>query len=168
MSDETFRWVIAGAVLLATLSCIMGGIMSMVLVSIARKTKVRVDAVLDSVIPLAKDTEETVRVLKPRVIRLSEQAGEVSQMVVTEAHRYSDVSKDLADRTKAQIARLDGVVDSTVEQVQEAGGAVKSAVLRPMREIDGVYAGLRTAIATYTRGRRPSVYSATQDEEMFI
>jgi methyl-accepting chemotaxis protein len=168
MSDETFRWVIAGGVLLASLSCIIGGIMSIVLVSIAKKTKDRLDVVLDSLVPIAKDTEETISVLKPRLIKISAQAEQVSQIVANEAQRYSEVSKDLAERAKAQIARLDGAVDATVEQVQEAGGAVKSAVLRPMREIDGVFAGLRTAIATYTRGRRPAVYSATQDEEMFI
>lgn len=169
MSEETFRWVIAGGVLLAAVGCVVGGIVSVLLLSIAKNLREKIEPVMDAVGPLAIDTRDTMTAVKPRIIKISAQVAEIGQIAVAEAHRYSDVSKDLAERAKAQIARLDGAVDNTVEHVHEAGDAVKSAVLRPMREIDGVFAGLRTAIATYRRGgRRGNVYSATQDEEMFI
>jgi hypothetical protein len=169
MSEETFRWVVAAGVMLAAAGCIVGGIVSIVLLSVAKKIKDKLEPTLDAVAPLTVDSRELMTALKPRILKISAQAAEIGQLAVVEAHRYSEVSKDLAERAKAQIARLDGAVDNTVEHVHEAGDAVKSAVLRPMREIDGVFTGLRTAIATYRRGgRRGNVYSATQDEEMFI
>jgi len=55
-----------------------------------------------------------------------------------------------------------------VEHVEQAGEAVKKAVLRPVREANGIAAGISAAVSTLMRGRKYSVDSATQDEEMFI
>jgi hypothetical protein len=41
-------------------------------------------------------------------------------------------------------------------------------VLRPVREANGIAAGIAAAVSTLMRGRKSSVDSATQDEEMFI
>jgi hypothetical protein len=116
-----------------------------------------------------------VAIIKPRILRISADATEVSGLVVTEAKRYAEISKDVGERAKIKIARLDGAVDETVEQMQEAGGAVKSAVLKPFQHIEGVVAGVRTAIHTYANGgsARNNMYGASQyrtahDEEMFI
>jgi hypothetical protein len=169
MSDDTFRWVIAGGVLMAALSFVVMGIVSILLLSIAKKLKLKVDPILDSARPVAQTVSETVAVFKPRALKISHAAVEISELAVKEAHRYSDLSKDVAERAKAQIARLDGAVDETLEHVQDAGGAAKKAVMRPVREVEGVLVGLRAAILTFSRGnRRTSVSDATQDEEMFI
>jgi hypothetical protein len=60
-------------------------------------------------------------------------------------------------------------VESTVEQVEHVGDSVKRAVLRPVREVNGLAAGISAVVSTLVRGaRKSSVDSATQDEEMFI
>ena len=55
-----------------------------------------------------------------------------------------------------------------MEHVEQAGESVKKAVMRPVREVNGLAAGLSAAVATLVKGRKSSVASATQDEEMFI
>jgi hypothetical protein len=56
-----------------------------------------------------------------------------------------------------------------VVQVENVGGAVKGAVLKPVREANAIMAGVKAAVVTYAQGgRRPSVDNVTQDEEMFI
>jgi hypothetical protein len=53
--------------------------------------------------------------------------------------------------------------------MENASGTVKSAVLRPVREVSGIDAGISAMVATLVRGRhKSSVDSATQDEEMFV
>ena len=98
----------------------------------------------------------------------SEKAVDISELVKTEAHRYAGISEDVANRTRVHIANADEAIDSGVGQVQGAIGNVKSAVMRPFREIDGILSGFSTAIATLARGRKQTVRTATQDEEMFI
>ena len=89
-------------------------------------------------------------------------------MARDQAHRFAEVGRDIADRTKAQVARVDAAVDETVENVQHAGENVKAAVLKPVREASAVAAGLKAAFATFAQGKRPTVDHITQDEEMFI
>ena len=40
--------------------------------------------------------------------------------------------------------------------------------MRPLREVNGIAAGMKTALAYLARGNRPSPDQATSDEEMFI
>jgi hypothetical protein len=42
-------------------------------------------------------------------------------------------------------------------------------VLRPVREVNGIAAGISAAVSTLVKGqRKSSVDAATQDEELFI
>ena len=59
-------------------------------------------------------------------------------------------------------------VDDTMTRAHQTIGAVHSGLMRPAREIHGVAAGIRAALAHLVSGGRPSVAQATQDEEMFI
>jgi hypothetical protein len=74
----------------------------------------------------------------------------------------------VSDRARAQVARIDGAVDETVEQVQQASDVVKQAILGPVKQVDGIMHGIRAAISVVAHSRRESVDHATQDEEMFI
>jgi hypothetical protein len=76
---------------------------------------------------------------------------------------------DVSDRARERIDQIDRSVDNTVEHVEQVGEAVKRAALRPVREVNGLAAGISAALSTLVHGtRRSSVDHATQDEEMFI
>jgi hypothetical protein len=45
---------------------------------------------------------------------------------------------------------------------------LNNGVLKPVKEINGVAAGVRAALDTLVRGKRPNPAQATADEEMFI
>jgi len=52
--------------------------------------------------------------------------------------------------------------------VQHASETVRHAMLKPVKQVDGIMHGIRAAISVVSQGRRESVDHATQDEEMFI
>lgn len=170
MSEETFRWVVAAGVIIAALSFLALGVVAVALLSVVLKLRKKIEPIIDHVTPIVADVKETVAHLQPQIVKISGRAVEISELVVTEAHRYSDLSKDLVTRAKVQLARIDTAVDDTVEHVQEATGSVKSAVMRPFREVDAVLTGIRAGLGRLGKGgyRRNNVYSATQDDEMFI
>ena len=60
------------------------------------------------------------------------------------------------------------VMDDTMTRVQETVSVVQRGVLRPVREVHGVIAGVRMAFAHFNRRNRSTVDHATSDEEMFI
>jgi len=64
--------------------------------------------------------------------------------------------------------QIDHTVEHTVEQVEHVGDAVKRAAMKPVRELNGLAAGVSAAVSSLVKGRKYSVDTATQDEEMFI
>jgi hypothetical protein len=59
------------------------------------------------------------------------------------------------------------VLDDAMSRAQETVAVVHSGIMIPLREIQGVTAGVRAAIHFLLRGRNSHV-QATADEEMFI
>jgi methyl-accepting chemotaxis protein len=175
MPDETFRWVVTGAVAIATLCILAMAVVSVVLYRIVTKVQLRVDAMAESVMPviqtvrqLTYENSPKISSIATRAVEISANVKDISDVAKEQAHRYAELGRDFADRAKAQIARVDAVVDDTVDQVHQAGDNVKEAVLKPVREANAVFAGVKAAFFTLASGHRPSVDHVTQDEEMFI
>ena len=175
MTEETFRWVIAVGVGIAVLCILVITIIMGALFGAVSKLKTRVvdmsdrvEPIVDTVKQVAIENAPKVSAIASNVVTISENARDVSGVARDQAHRFAEVGRDLADRTKAQIARVDSVVDETVEQVHHAGTAVKSAVNKPVREAAAVFAGVKAAVGSLVEGRRPTIDHLTQDEEMFI
>jgi hypothetical protein len=168
MSDDIFRWVIAAAVGLATLSIVVQAIVVLILFKTVKRTEEKVVSLAAKVEPVIENVRRLIDENGPKISAISTEAVVIVKMAKEQVHRVGEFLKDFTDRAKAQIARIDGAVDETVDQVQHASAAAKSAVLKPVREVNGLWSGLRTAISVYTQGRRASVDHATQDEEMFI
>ena len=175
MSDETFRWVIAGGVLISTL-CILilaiGGVAMFRVVSRVQDRIAslagRVEPIIDTSRRIAEDLAPKISVIGTKAAEIAVNAQDISEVAKDQAHRFGEVGRDIADRAKAQVARVDAAVDDTVENVQRAGENVRAAVLKPVREVSAVMAGVKAAVSAYGQGRRPSIDHIPQDEEMFI
>jgi len=63
--------------------------------------------------------------------------------------------------------RAEMVLDDTMNRAQETVALVHSGIMKPLREIQGVQAGVRAALNFLVRGRHNGPV-ATADEEMFI
>jgi methyl-accepting chemotaxis protein len=175
MPDDIFRWAIAGGVAVATLCILIMAVVSIMLYRMVSRVQSRVDDVtmrvepiIDSVRKLTDENGPKITAIASNAVEISDNAREISIVAKDQAHRFAEVGRDIADRTKAQIARVDAVMDDTVERVYQAGDNVKAAVRKPVREATAVLAGVRAAVSTLVDGRRPTVDHITQDEEMFI
>jgi len=155
--------VVVSAIAIALQALILFGIMRSV-----RSLKERVD----EFIPRAEATlgkaekslDESVGELK----NLSARATALVDSVQKQVTRVDEVLGDVTVRAKTQLDRVELVLDDTIGRVHETVVTLNNGVLRPVREINGVAAGLRAAIQQLARSRRPSVAQATSDEEMFI
>jgi hypothetical protein len=175
MSEETFRWVITGGVAISTLCILVMAVAALLLYGVVAKLRAKAEETIDRVTPIIDTAKRLAQENAPKISDIGSSAKEIaanakdiSYVAKDQAHRWAEVGRDLADRTKVQVARVDAAVDDTVEQVQQAGTNIKSAALKPVREAGAVLAGVKAAVSTYASGRRPSVDHVTQDEEMFI
>lgn len=96
------------------------------------------------------------------------QANQILQISRTQVVRVDDLLADASGRARIQMDRVELLLDDTFSRVQETVHAVQGNILKPIREINAVAAGFRTAFQTYVKRGRPSVAQATTDEEMFI
>ena len=175
MPDETFRWVVAGGVAMAALSMVGMAFVTIALLRIVVRLQARMGSLADRAEPVVDSVRYLISENAPRIGDIMTAAQEtatntrdISAIAKDQAHRFAEVGRDITDRAKVQVARVDAVVDDTVEQVQNLGANVKVAVMKPVNEVSGVLAGIRAGMAAYAQGQRPNVARATQDEEMFI
>jgi len=168
MSEEIFRWVVSVGVVLGALGFVIAGLAMLRVLGLVKEMKAKAEPLIDKSGPILETVRISVQDLAPKVRLISTDAVEITKNARQQVIRTGELLSDFSDRAKAQVARIDGAVDETVGNVQQAGESVIGAVLKPVREVNGVLSGIKTAISVYTHGRRQSVDHATQDEEMFI
>ena len=95
-------------------------------------------------------------------------ANDVLDTAKTQLVRVNDVMEDATTRARVQLERVELVLDDTINRVHQTVAALHNGLLRPLKEVAGVAAGVRAGIAHLLTGGRPSVAQATQDDEMFI
>ncbi len=168
MSEEAFRWVVAGGVSLAAICALVAAIVSVAVASGLKKLQVRVEATIDRAEPILATSRRVLEDTAPKLALVTTDAADVVKMTREQTERLAVLVKDFTERATTQLAKIDTTIDQSVAQLQIASVAVKDAVLKPVREFNGLFSGIKTAVTVYTTGRRASVDHATQDEEMFI
>jgi hypothetical protein len=150
MENPVLVWAIAAFVAMGAASMIIQAIASVGMYRAVRSLQARVTPL----IPRAEETLDTAR----DVLRSAK-----TQLIEVEA-----VVSDASRRTRKQLERTELVVEDTVARVHETVAALQGTVMRPIREVNGLAAGVKAGVKTLLKGARPNVDRATQDEEMFI
>jgi len=105
---------------------------------------------------------------RPRISEVSREVAGIARSGREQVERIGELLHDASGRARVRLEQIDQTVDSTVEQVGQVGDKMKRAVMRPVREVNGIAAGISAAVSSLMKGRKSSVDAATQDEEMFI
>jgi uncharacterized protein (DUF2236 family) len=82
--------------------------------------------------------------------------------------RVDEVFSDAATRTRRQMDHAELVLDDALNRAQRTITTVQGGVMKPIREINAVAAGVRAGLHFLMRSGRPSPDQVTVDEEMFI
>ncbi len=168
MPDDVFRWVIAIGIVLSLVTFVVQTALVLAMFRVTKAMQEKLLPIIDATGPLVKTIRYFADENLPKFSQMTSDASEMVKALHAQVDRLGEVVKDISDRARAQVARIDGAVDLTVDQVQHATASVKDAVLRPVRQVDGIMQGIRAAVGVMAQGRRESVDQATQDEEMFI
>ena len=116
----------------------------------------------------ALNAQLTLEQSRKQITEVTTKANDVLDTTRLQIGKVEDLLTDVTARAKVQMDRAELVLDDTLGRVQETVVLLHSGVMKPLREINGVSAGIRAAISHVLKGRRPSVAQATHDEEMFI
>ena len=128
----------------------------------------KIQELLPKVNGLVETSQKTVEQSRVQVMEITAKTNEILDLTKRQLGKVEGLLTDATDRAKVQLERAEMVIDDTMSRAHETVAMVHDGILRPLREIHGIAAGVRTAISHLARGGRPSVAQATHDEEMLI
>ena len=176
MPEDVFRWVVAAGVLLACIASVWQAIIVAAMYRAGKEAQKagkqaqnRLGPLVDRFDAILTSSSKMLEENRPRIADITAETLAVAKTVRQQVERIGELLDDTNVRAKARIAQIDATVGRAVEQADHAGEAVKSAVMKPVKEVGGIVAGVKAALNTYAQGgNRNSPEHATQDEEMFI
>jgi ABC-type transporter Mla subunit MlaD len=123
---------------------------------------------LPKVESLVDSTKIAVEQSRKQIVDITTSANQILESTKSQLAMVEEVVSDASARAKVQLERVELVLDDTLSRAHETVATVHDGIMRPLRELNGIAAGVKSALAYLARGNRPSVDQATSDEEMFI
>ncbi len=168
MDQMTLLYIIAAFVLVSAIAlCLQAGF----LFGVYRATKAmeaKVTPLIPKVEGLVSSAKVTVDSSRQQIADITSKANDILDSTKRQLLKVDDVVTDAVSRAKVQMERVEMVLDDTMSRAHETVATVHNGIMRPLREINGIAAGIKTALSHFAGGDRPSVAQVTSDEEMFI
>ena len=134
----------------------------------AKEMKERVDSFIPKAEKLIQTAESTIAETRTQITEITGKAHEILALTQTQLMRVDDLVADASARAKVQMDRAEIVLENTLTRVNDTVNSVHGTILRPIREITGVAAGVKAAVGHLLKGAPANVAQVTTDEEMFI
>lgn len=165
MDEHTLLTIFVGLAALAML--IQAGTLIGLLIA-AWKIQQKVTVLSGPITGLIDTSKRTLQTVEGHIDRIGSSSSAILDTTKQQLAKVDELITDASTRAKVQMERAEMVLDDTMGRVQHTVSFVQSGVIRPVREVQGIVTGIRTAITHLGRGGRPTVDHATADEEMFI
>ena len=168
MNADTTLILLTVFVAITAISFAAQALAMMRLAQTTKEMKERVDAFLPKAEKLIQTAESTLSESRTQINEITLRANEILQITQLQMARVDDLMADATVRAKVQLDRAESVLENTLTRVNDTVNTVHGTILRPIREITGVAAGVKAAVGHLLKGAPANVAQVTTDEEMFI
>jgi hypothetical protein len=96
--------------------------------------------------PLLETTQTVIHDAAPKVKIITENLVETTHMVRSKAQEFDATATELNMKTRAQAARVDGMVTSVLNTTAEISETLQRAVKVPVREFTGLVNGFKAGV----------------------
>jgi hypothetical protein len=168
MSEISLLYVMAAFVIISAIAlCIQAGMLAGIYKT-TKQLQESINPLIPKVESLVARADSTVEQSGKQITEITTRANDILDSTKRQLAIVEDVVGDAAARAKIQLERVDLVIDDTLSRAHETVAVLHDGIMRPLREVNGIAAGVRAALGSLSRGNRPTVDRATSDEEMFI
>lgn len=168
MQSEAALILLACAVAVSSVSLLINAIAAFRMYKAVKQLQADVTPLIPQAKAALEQTQATMSQALIEVREVSERAKTVLDGVQQQVEGLDRARTELGTQLKIQGERLELVLEDILGRTQEVVSVVHGTVLRPVREVSGMVAGVKAALSALLTGRRPTVDRATQDDEMFI
>jgi ABC-type transporter Mla subunit MlaD len=165
MNSEALLYIMTAFVILAALSMLTQAIVTY---RAAKLMEEKMATFAPKAERLMETAELAISESRAQIREITQRANQIMDLAKTQLVKVDSLITDASQRARSQMDKAEVVLDDTLDRVQTTVSTVQSGVLRPIREIHGVAAGLRAAFTTLLKGVPADVTRVTSDEEMFI
>jgi hypothetical protein len=159
MTEDIFRIVTAVAVALAALAFVMQAGMVILLYRVSIKTHRLVTTLMGDVKPVLANAGTAFttanRIMDdavPHIKEVTRDAVTIAKSGREEVERLGDLLHDVSECTRTRLDQVDNLVESTVANIEHVSDTVKFAVMKPVKEVNGLAAGITAVVATLIHG----------------
>ena len=167
MDQQTLLTVMTVFVCISAIALLIQAGMLFGLYRSARGMQENVQRLLPKIESLIEISRQTVEDSRKQILEITSKTSGILDTARKQLERVDSVLEDATARAHIQLERAEMVVDDAMQRAHETVALVHGGIMKPLREIQGVAAGLRTVLQFLLRGR-PNPTQATSDEEMFI
>jgi hypothetical protein len=160
--------VAIAAIVVAAVAIVLQAIFLFGLYRSAKVMAARVTEFVEKAEPVLADASQTLAQSRKQMTEVTDKANKVLDSAQTQMAKLDGVLSDATSRAKVQMDRLELVLDDSIGRVHETVTVLHDGIMQPLRELNGIVAGIRAGIGYLFGNRRPSVAQATHDDEMFI
>lgn len=167
MDEHTLLATMTAFVIIAAIALIIQAGFLFGIWKASRGMQLNVTRLMPKIESLIDTSRQTIEDSRKQIADITTKASDILEITRVQVHRVDEILEDAAARAKVQMDRAELVLDDAMVRAQRTVALVEGGIVKPLREIQGVAAGIRTAFLFLMKGR-PNPSRATSDEEMFI
>jgi ABC-type transporter Mla subunit MlaD len=168
MNEMALLYVMAAFVIISAIALCIQARMMAGMYKTFKALQQSITPLLPKVENLVEKTNSTVEQSGRQITEITTRANDILDSTKRQLAIVEEVVGDAAVRAKVQMERVELVLDDTLSRAHETVAVFHDGVMKPLREVNGLAAGIRAALSSIARGNRPTPDQATSDEEMFI
>jgi hypothetical protein len=139
--------VFVGMVALAMMAQAIALIVMAVGAAKARKRGLEIaEEIRLKLMPIIDGTHGLIQDTAPKMKIITENFVETSHVVRAKAQEFDATASDLNAKTRAQVARMDGIVTSVLNTTSDISETVQRGIKLPLREVSGVVNGFKAGL----------------------
>jgi hypothetical protein len=168
MSPDVLLYVMTGAVIVSAAALVFQAALLLGVYKSFKEIREQLRTISGQTETFVRSAELTLTQSRKQITEVATKANEVLTLAHKQLVTIDGVLGDASVRAKYQMARVEVILDDAIGRLNETVTLLNKGILRPVREINAVAAGVQSALRALFRGRQLTVERATSDEEMFI
>ena len=120
--------------------------------------------------PILATAQVILEDAQPKIREITSNLAEASAIARAQVSQVADTTGEIMERARLQAARLDELVHSTLEKVENTTDFLQNSVVRPVRRIHAIVQAVGAGLSFLKRRRsqRTIENAGDEEEEMFI
>jgi ElaB/YqjD/DUF883 family membrane-anchored ribosome-binding protein len=167
MDQTTLLYIMAGAVVVSAVAIVIQTALLFGMYKATTALSERVNTLLPKVETLMDTSRLAIDEGRMTIAEIRVKSNMILDTGHKQVKQLEAILSDAAERTARQLGFAEAVIQDTMSRVEDTVQLVHKGVLKPIRGVTGIAAGVGAAIQ-YLMRRRPNPERATLDEEMFI